>query len=72
MKDRGQKNSKRYKWNKGVGGRNSERWRGGDIEGETDGGVRGRLGYLQITSPCDRFLWRLNWACGLRGNQSKS
>lgn len=51
-----------------------ERWSGGerDIEGKTDGGARGRLGYLQITSLCDRFLWRLNWARGLRGNQSKS
>ena len=43
-----------------------------DIEGKTDGGVRGILGYLQITSLCDRFMWRLNWAHGLRGNQSKS
>lgn len=44
----------------------------GDVEGKTDGGMMGRLGYLQITSQCDRFLWRLNWARGLRGNQSKS
>lgn len=71
MKDRGWKNSERHMWNRGGGSRR----RGGgerDIEGKTDGGVRGRLGYLQITSLCDRFMWRLNWARGLRGNQSKS
>ena len=60
----------------GTGGEegsgNREEEEGREVEGKTDGGVRGRLGYLQITSLCDRFMWRLNWARGLRGNQSKS
>ena len=50
--------------------RGTRRIKGGgdrDVEGKTDGGVRGRLGYLQITSLRDRFSWRLNWARGLRG-----
>lgn len=46
---------------------------GGERHGEKDRSRDdGEIGYLQITSLCDRFLWRLNWAHGLRGNQSKS
>lgn len=52
-------NRERYKWNKkGEDGAN--------------GGVRGGLSYLQITSLLDRFLWKLNWARGLKENQSGS
>lgn len=43
-----------------------------EMERKTNEGARGMLGYLQITSQCDRFLWRLNWARGPRGNESKS
>lgn len=54
----------------GGGGRERE----ADGEGETDGW----RGWTEIGLPADkiavsdRFLRRLNWARGLRGNQSKS
>lgn len=77
-KGRGWKNiEKQYKvqveWRKEEG----RKWEKRKVDGEGDRkrqmkGRGRRLGYLQITSQCDRFLWRLNWARGLRGNQSKS
>lgn len=80
MKDRGD-NSGRNKLNKGSG------WGGVDGSRERErrrrGGERHRRkdrwkGKTDIGLPadkiaaCDRFLRRLNWARGLRGNQSKS
>lgn len=62
-------NSEGYKSIEGEGPGRKRKGRG---QGKTDGGVRGILGYLQITSLPDRFVWRPNWARGLRGNQSKS
>jgi len=68
MKDSGYRKQRREEWRRGTRPKQRERARGG----KTDGGVRGILGYSQITSLCDRFMRRLNWARGLRGNQSQS
>lgn len=68
QKERGWKTQVEWRYCRTLRGKKCER----AMERKTDEGARGRLGYLQITSQCDRFLWRLNWAPGLRGNQSKS
>lgn len=75
MKDRGD-NSERNKL-KGVGwlmGAENERGgdKGRDIEGKTDGGMRQRGLPADKIAVCDRFLWRLNWAHGLRGISLRS